>query len=568
MFFRKKEGGKEGDDLLRTKKRTGREPKRAVLAFLLSLAMMFSLLTSGLVQPSACAAVDENGREVFCGKTAHKHTDACYTTRRTLACGQEETGHHHTDACYTEVDTLICGQTECPPHHHTEACWSDVRTLICGQAECPPHHHSDECRAEQSVLICTNTDPEHVHTEECYTTQSVLICGKEETEGHTHTDECYRTDHVLSCGKEETEGHSHTAECHRIDRVLSCGKEEREGHIHTDACWKEEKILSCGLEEHTHTWECYSDRSAVETEADWRASVSGAMITGNWAKDLIAVAKTQIGYAESTRNFIVVNGVQHGYTRYGDWIDSAEAVIYGNWCASFVAFCMHYARIRGVPVSANCTTWVKKLMDEGLFYDYGKIEPREGDLMFLYSGKEADAAAHKATHVGIVAEVRDDSIVTIEGNVGPVCWREYEKAKTDQILGFARLPENPDFISLQGDRGRITFSGALPKDAEIKVVPVPPEELADYGLPEGRILFAFETQVLVNGEQTKTRTAVNVRIETPGIPEDGLQVIHIRENDKGKIIEKWPVEQLTVSGDTVSYTEFSLARVIAVATEP
>ena len=129
---------------------------------MLSLAMMFSLLTSGLVLPSACAAVDENGREVFCGKTAHKHTDACYTTRRTLACGQEETGHHHTDACYTEVDTLICGQVECPPHHHTEACWSDVRTLICGQAECPPHHHSDECRAEQSVLICTNTDPEHV----------------------------------------------------------------------------------------------------------------------------------------------------------------------------------------------------------------------------------------------------------------------------------------------------------------------------------------------------------------------------------------------------------------------
>ena len=350
--------------------------------------------------------------------------------------------------------------------------------------------------------------------------------------------------------------------------MLSCGKEEREGHIHTDACWKEEKVLSCGKEEHTHTWECYSDRSAVETEADWRASVSGAMITGNWAKDLVAVARTQIGYAESTRNFIVVNGVQHGYTRYGDWIDSSEAVIYGDWCASFVAFCMYYARIRNVPYSANCAIWVEKLIDAGLYYDYGEIQPREGDLMFLYSGKEADAAAHKAIHVGIVAEVRDDSIVTIEGNVGPVCWREYEYKKTNQILGFCRMPENPDYVSLSGDRGRITFSGVLPKNAVIRVVPVPLEELGDYELPEGRILFAFETQVFVNGEKIKTRNAVSVRIETQGIPQEGLQVIHVRENDQGKIVEKWPVEQLTVSGDTVSYTEYSLARVIAVAAEP
>ena len=115
---------------------------------------------------------------------------------------------------------------------------------------------------------------------------------------------------------------------------------------------------------------------------------------------------------------------------------------------------------------------------------------------------------------------------------------------------------------------RITFSGVLPKDAVIKVVPVPLEELADYELPEGRILFAFETQVFVNGERIKTRNAVSVRIETPGIPQEGLQVIHIREDAQGRIIENWPVEQLTVSKDAVSYTEFSLARVIAVATEP
>ena len=542
--------------------------KRRFLAFTLAFAMTLSLLMSGFILPPAHAAVDEKGREVFCGKTAHKHSDACYTTVRTLICGEEETGHRHTDACYTEVTTVICGKTECEPHQHTDACYVEIRTPICGQTECAPHHHSAACFNDISTLTCTNTDPEHVHGESCYSVQHVCVCNLEETDGHTHTDACFRIDRVLGCGKEATEGHTHTAECFHVDRVLSCGKVEREGHIHSDACWKEDRVLSCGLNEHTHTLECYSDRSAVETEADWKASVSSAMITGDWSRDLIAVARTQIGYTESSRNYIVQNGYKRGYTRYGDWYDDTEAIIYGDWCATFVAFCLHYARVTGIPTSPNCAVWVQKLIDEGLYYDYGEYEPKPGDLMFIYSGKEADAQQHKATHIGIVAETREDSIVTIEGNVGSVLWREYEYAKTNQILGFGSMPENPNYISLAGDRGKVTFSGVLPKNAEIKIVPIPREELARYDLPEGRILFAFETKVFVDGQQAKTHVAVNVQIEVPGVPQEGLQVIHIRENDQGKVIEKWPVELLQVSGDTVSYTEFSLARCIAVATEP
>ena len=267
--------------------------------------MILSLLLSSLLRPPVYAAggVDKNGNKVYCGKTEHQHTDACYTTQRKLICGQEETGHRHTDACYTEKTTVICGQIEQEAHHHTEECFKEKTTLIC-------------------------TDPDHEHTEACYKTERVLGCGREETEGHTHTADCFRT-----------------------ETVLSCGKEEKEGHIHSETCWKEEKVLSCGLKEHKHTLECYSDRSAVETEADWRASVSPAMITGQWDRDLIAVAKTQIGYRESSRNYIVLDGVKHGYTRYGDWIDNSEAVVYGEWCASFVAFCIYYARITSVPYS-------------------------------------------------------------------------------------------------------------------------------------------------------------------------------------------------------------------------
>ena len=421
--------GEEGSDLFRTEKKTGRETGKRLLSLTLALAVTLTLFTDGALVPSAEAAVDAEGREVFCGREEHQHSEACYTT---------------------------------------------VRTLV-------------------------------------------------------------------------------------------CGLEEGEDHVHTDACWQEESVLSCGMEEHTHTLECYSDPSAIETSADWRASVSGAMITGEWDRDLVSVAKTQISYGESTRNFIVRDGVVHGYTRYGDFMDSSEAVVYGPWCASFVAFCMYYARIKGVPTSANCTTWVKRLMDEGLFYEYGEIEPKPGDLMFLYSGREDDALNHKAIHVGIVVEPKEESIVTIEGNVGPVSWREYEYAKTNQILGFGRLPKNPDYITIPGDRGRITFSGVLPENAEIRIRSLSAEEYAGYKLPEGRVYFAFETKVFVDGKEQRTGNAVRIEVEVPGVPQEGLQVYHVRENPQGGIIERWPVELLNVSGDKVSYYEFSLARVIAVA---
>ena len=44
----------------------------------------------------------------------------------------------------------------------------------------------------------------------------------------------------------------------------------------------------------------------------------------------MAIARTQLGYEESSLNFIVdEEGMRKGYTRYGDWFGSD----YGDWCA-------------------------------------------------------------------------------------------------------------------------------------------------------------------------------------------------------------------------------------------
>ena len=316
--------------------------------------------------------------------------------------------------------------------------------------------------------------------------------------------------------------------------------------------------------------QCRSERLLSETRADWRASVSGALITGRWDLDLIAVARTQVGYRESSQDYVERNGVRHGYTRYGDWIGNSEAVVYGPWCASFACFCIYYANIKGVPFSANCATWVKKLGEEGMFYEYGKLEPRAGDLAFFYSGKEKDAEKLNATHVGIIAEIREKGFVTIEGNIGnTVGWREYEYKKTgDQILGFARLPDNPDYLSFEDASGCVRISGVLPQDTTVRVRSLAENELGPCELPSGRVLDAYEISLFSGEEEYEPKDAMYVQLRPGDLPEGKLQVIHYRLDEAGAAKENWAVEQLRREGNTLTFLAFRLSRFVVVEETP
>jgi hypothetical protein len=130
------------------------------------------------------------------------------------------------------------------------------------------------------------------------------------------------------------------------------------------------------------------------------------------------------------------------------------------------------------------------------------------------------------------------------------------------ILGFCRLPENPNYRTLAGSRGIMSFSAELPEEAEVKIRALTPGEIERYALPAGRVYFAFEATLLSNGKEYRQRGALTIEITAPGVPED-LQVIHIRENPNGTIKEKYPVEKLVVSDGTVSFIDFNLARYIA-----
>ena len=86
-----------------------------------------------------------------------------------------------------------------------------------------------------------------------------------------------------------------------------------------------------------------SDPAAdVEIPSEWAAMFEKLDLTGKYPDDLLAVARTQIGYTESEANYAEADGQRRGYTRYGAWNQDP----YAPWNLTFVAFCLEYAQVR------------------------------------------------------------------------------------------------------------------------------------------------------------------------------------------------------------------------------
>lgn len=173
---------------------------------------------------------------------------------------------------------------------------------------------------------------------------------------------------------------------------------------------------------------------STEGPALWKKSVAGVKLTGDWRADLVAVAQTQIGYQESTTDFIFDEEDQkRGYTRYGAWYGST----YGEWCAAFIAFCCEYADIPAAdfPRDASVPALMDKLDNAGAGHDYRYL-PEAGDIVFF--SFEGDVAPE---HAGIVENVTAGSIYTIEGNSGNMVRRREYALDADEIVGYASVAD-------------------------------------------------------------------------------------------------------------------------------
>ena len=389
------------------------------------------------------------GKVLVCQLTEQPHVHdpaTCYQTN--LICDlPEQEPHSHGDDCYEQV--LNCQLPEEEGHQHDDTCYEMEETLICQQEETETVDPTEPTEPAQPELICEKAEIElHTHMDACFTVdaesgEKKLICEKLEVNAHNHSKDCMHTPVVevpLTCTLTETEGHTHGDDCRDADGTLICQLPEEAAHKHDERCygiWE----LSCGLEEHTHDVACYSDPTAdVETPEQWEKTFSQVNITGIWSKDVISIAKTQLGYTESTKNYAVwEDGTLHGYTRYGEWYGSPT----GDWCAMFVSFCLHYAGVEDMPLHWGCRPWIEELEKLDLYHPAAEYTPKSGDLIFF--DWEQDGGSD---HVGLVAQIIPATegetavIKTIEGNSSnAVRYVEYP-LDDPRILGYSQLPEN------------------------------------------------------------------------------------------------------------------------------
>ena len=253
-----------------------------------------------------------------------------------------------------------------------------------------------------------------------------------------------------------------------------CGLTE---HSHSSECGE-----GCAEQEHTHTVSCYSDEAAdVESKADWETTLTGVPYTEDFASDLIAVAKTQIGYRESRTNFkLNEEGERNGYTRYGQWYGNP----YGDWSAMFVSFCLYYT---GVPIGIlpmNSGPEAMRLSwDGGEWYRGADEAPATpGALVFFDSDEDGSAE-----YVGIVGKVTETELHVIHGGRNDSVEEALYTVGDQSIMGYVPTDGIPAYMAETGTL-RLMRSVALPSytggsslNSDSQIIKYGGENIADDG---------------------------------------------------------------------------------------
>ena len=402
------------------KLRAQRVRARRYTAMLLVLAMLTSLSVSWRLHQVGTALTTDN--EYSCGMEEHVHTDECYTEE--LVCGYEEGEPEDPDSAFSVDSEPTTEEPEAEPeepepeetepevHHHTADCYETVlvehKELTCGQEE---HTHDDTCPVDPDTGDFLCGYEEHTHTDDCYTTETEteekLVCGYEEGQ-------------VLSDGAADDDGIAALEDTNTATSVADDSSSEAVSeqvlHHHTEACY--EKVLTCTIPEHTHTLACLADYSAdVETDDDWQKYSVG--LSDNWNEALLAVAKEQLGYKESEKNFQTDEALGdiidvHHYTRYGAFYGNP----YADWDVAFIAFCQHYAGIPKTEIPQRLGLEALRADMDAMGFAYltegedAAYEAIPGDVVTYNKNGTADDET-----IGIVETVGDDSLTVISGAV-------------------------------------------------------------------------------------------------------------------------------------------------------
>lgn len=213
-------------------------------------------------------------------------------------------------------------------------------------------------------------------------------------------------------------------------------------------------------------------------------------------KKILDIANAEVGYLEkASRNQLgekTANAGDKNYTKYAEEMDALN--VYNGkkqgyaWCNVFIDWCFYKAlgldgaRELLIGFSAGCT------QDYNWFKSKGQIvsEPQIGDLVFFGD----------ISHIGIIENVDNDRIYTIEGNTsnaaelivngGQVAKKSYLKT-SKYIYGYARpkYDEEGQAIDENKTEQQITYS-LIKKGSKGNLVRIAQQKLLQkgYSLPK------------------------------------------------------------------------------------
>jgi len=192
-------------------------------------------------------------------------------------------------------------------------------------------------------------------------------------------------------------------------------------------------------------------------------------LTGDGARDVVAVAASQMGYIEgdSAAGYDGETGGSTNYTEYGYYMGLTGGSSHA-WCAAFCSWVFYTAEVTDVDGGVTnvedgniwahtyVPTWSNYLYANDRYrfsdyyrysYDYtqASYKPQPGDLIFFTAGYEPLDEGH----IGLVAYSDDTYVYTLEGNTssqdgveaegGGAFFKKYELSSSS-IAGYGVMP--------------------------------------------------------------------------------------------------------------------------------
>lgn len=166
--------------------------------------------------------------------------------------------------------------------------------------------------------------------------------------------------------------------------------------------------------------------------------LKNVVLTGNYHADIARVALSQVGYHEGNSDSELGGGNTTGndnYTEYGYWYGLQDA-----WCAMFISWCARQAQI---PKNIIRNSTFATTSDFGLEFRWkSEYTPSIGDLIiFDYAPYNMVDPGEHGDHVGLVVNVDDEKVYTVEGNAGnSVAYKSYDLTYSE-IKGYGIYDE-------------------------------------------------------------------------------------------------------------------------------